>query len=567
MNKEQIIKKANKREQLVNKLETSLDSLVKKYQARLFGDVSNVVDNLVTDEEDRLVNNSANTQVIAELDKTLDKADAAAKQAIITDMVNSFAQIVSFNGAYFQEIEPADIKPVSSTVMDSLKKWLGITKQNDIRKNGYLDTLVKSSMVKNAIKERVVGAVVSGQGWKKTKDSLGEFIKGANGKLGALQRYYRNFTYDTYAQVDRKASEEFGNKLGYQFAIYAGGLIETSRKFCREHNGNVYHISEIKKFEPKEAIPPNYEPIADLGGYGCRHSLNWIPDSLAIRLRPDAVKFLDKPEDKPDPGKQEPPVKKEAPKKEPKTAPIPKEEIPAKVTTTQYVNTSARYKGIAPAQAKKVISEMMPLAKTISLGRKITKERIPDILSTLDYLTKKYHIGSETVEAVKFSGGARYYGRVVRMRLGDKIWIKEIDFGGSTDSFKERGRTDVLKDNLKRGKSAVDEENLPLATIVHEWAHVIATDASKKVASSITGKNVDQFFIDLYDIRREYVEEINTLRMLGNDDGAGAIYLGKYANANNNEFMAEAFTEYQLHSTPSKYAIKVGKLIDKYFLK
>lgn len=109
MNKEQIIKKANKREQLVNKLETSLDSLVKKYQARLFGDVSNVVDNLVTDEEDRLVNNSANTQVIAELDKTLDKADAAAKQAVITDMINSFAQIVSFNGAYFQEIEPADI--------------------------------------------------------------------------------------------------------------------------------------------------------------------------------------------------------------------------------------------------------------------------------------------------------------------------------------------------------------------------------------------------------------------------------------------------------------------------
>lgn len=194
MNKEQIIKKANKREQLVNKLETSLDSLVKKYQARLFGDVSNVVDNLVTDEEDRLVNNSANTQVIAELDKTLDKADAAAKQAVITDMINSFAQIVSFNGAYFQEIEPADIKPVSSTVMDSLKKWLGISKQNEIRKNGYLDSLVKSSMVKNAIKERVVGAVVSGQGWKKTKDSLGEFIKGANGKLGALQRYYRNLS-------------------------------------------------------------------------------------------------------------------------------------------------------------------------------------------------------------------------------------------------------------------------------------------------------------------------------------------------------------------------------------
>lgn len=567
MNKEQIIKKANKREQLVNKLETSLDSLVKKYQARLFGDVSNVVDNLVTDEEDRLVNNSANTQVIAELDKTLDKADAAAKQAVITDMINSFAQIVSFNGAYFQEIEPADIKPVSSTVMDSLKKWLGISKQNEIRKNGYLDSLVKSSMVKNAIKERVVGAVVSGQGWKKTKDSLGEFIKGANGKLGALQRYYRNFTYDTYAQVDRKASEEFGNKLGYQFAIYAGGLIETSRKFCREHNGNVYHISEIKKFEPKEAVPPNYEPIADLGGYGCRHSLNWIPDSLAIRLRPDAVKFLDKPEDKPEPGKQEPPVKKEAPKKEPKPAAIPKEETPAKVTNTQYVDTSTRFKGITPTQAKKVVLEMLPLAKSVSMGRKITQDRVPGLLSALDYLSKKYHIGSETLNVIKFSGGAKYYGRVARYKVGEKVWIDEIDFGSSTDSFKERGRNPVLSENLKRHKSAVDEENLPLATMVHEWAHVIATDISRKVASNITGKNVEQFFTDLYAIRKEYTAEINSLRAADKRDEAGAIYLGQYANTNNNEFMAEAFTEYQLHSTPSKYAVKVGKLIDQYFLK
>ena len=31
--------------------------------------------------------------------------------------------------------------------------------------------------------------------------------------------------------------------------------------------------------------------------------------------------------------------------------------------------------------------------------------------------------------------------------------------------------------------------------------------------------------------------------------------------------MAEAFTEYKLNSNPSKYALEVGKLIDKYFKK
>lgn len=42
-------------------------------------------------------------------------------------------------------------------------------------------------------------------------------------------------------------------------------------------------------------------------------------------------------------------------------------------------------------------------------------------------------------------------------------------------------------------------------------------------------------------------------------------YLGKYASANIDEFMAEGFTEYKLSSKPSKYAIEIGKLIDKYF--
>ncbi len=43
------------------------------------------------------------------------------------------------------------------------------------------------------------------------------------------------------------------------------------------------------------------------------------------------------------------------------------------------------------------------------------------------------------------------------------------------------------------------------------------------------------------------------------------ISLGKYASYSIDEFHAEAFKEYKLKSNPSKYAVKVGELIDKYF--
>jgi hypothetical protein len=44
------------------------------------------------------------------------------------------------------------------------------------------------------------------------------------------------------------------------------------------------------KFNPTTAKPPNYNPIRDLGGYACRHHLNWIPYELAVMLRPDLAR-------------------------------------------------------------------------------------------------------------------------------------------------------------------------------------------------------------------------------------------------------------------------------------
>lgn len=570
MNKKDITDKARDRENLIRDLDSSLDGLIKKYQAKLFSSVNSVLDQLVTDQEDKLVNNSANISVIGTLDKELNLADDSAKTAVINSLVTGFSKIVSFNGEYFQEMDAVNIKPVSNSVMDSLRNWLGIDKKNDLRKNGYLDTLVKSSVLKNEIKQRTVSAVVTGQGWKETKDNMGEFIQGNKDRLGAMQKYYRNFTYDTFAQVDRKASEDFGNSLGYNFAIYAGGLIETSRKWCIDHNGLVFHISEIRAFKPKEAIPPNYDPIADLGGYGCRHSLNWIPDSLAIRLRPDAVKFINDPST----GGVNPPAKKEepvvAPKKEESPAPAPAKPAPVvspppAPTITQYSDTRNKYVGATHTDARKIISSIVPSARVISIGSKVPKQNIPSVISALDYLSKKYIIGSIDIPKIIFSGGSSYYGRVRRLAVGGDI--VEVDLGNTTGEYLTRERSQILSQNLQRSKSAVDKQNSNIATLVHEWAHVLATERSSSLAMMMTGKNIDEFFSKLKTVRNSYVAEVNKLISSGQKDKAGAIYLGRYANTNINEFMAEGFTEYQLNSTPSKYAIKIGKLIDEYFKK
>jgi hypothetical protein len=141
--------------------------------------------------------------------------------------------------------------------------------------------------VKNQIKNMVMKSVVSQAGYFETKKSLQLHIAGNSKQTGALERYYRNFAYDLYSVADRTASKVTADKLKFNYAIYEGGLIETSREFCEKHNGKVYSRAEIADFDITEARPPGYDPFTDLGGFGCRHHLNWIPDVVAFALRPE----------------------------------------------------------------------------------------------------------------------------------------------------------------------------------------------------------------------------------------------------------------------------------------
>jgi hypothetical protein len=107
---------------------------------------------------------------------------------------------------------------------------------------------------------------------------------------GLAQKYYKRWTHDIYSQYERVAANEVRITLGLRFAVYQGGLIRDSRSFCIQRNDKCYSENEIKKWKNLNWIgkpESGYDAITDLGGYNCRHRLDWISDNLAYRLRPD----------------------------------------------------------------------------------------------------------------------------------------------------------------------------------------------------------------------------------------------------------------------------------------
>lgn len=83
--------------------------------------------------------------------------------------------------------------------------------------------------------------------------------------------------------------------IGFQLSWirYVGGLIETSRDFCIERDGEYFHVGEVKlwprQFGPWDGMLPGtnkYTIFTNAAGYNCRHTFEYV-DAKEV---PQAVK-------------------------------------------------------------------------------------------------------------------------------------------------------------------------------------------------------------------------------------------------------------------------------------
>lgn len=345
MNEKDLKKLLRERDNLITALNARFESTVQNAQRGLLKDfMSKFVELLQTDENGNIAPTPYNRNLLLSVDKLFVDYGKKHNVLILSTLLNSVSSVLNFNEKYYSNFQkPAELLPLKQKAIDNVRGWLGID-EDRANENGYLKTLVNSDAVRNQIKDLSMRAVYSQKGWMSLKNEMQNFIEGGDDNLGALQKYYRNYSYDLISQIDRATAKSYADDLKFEFAIYEGGLIETSRPFCKEHNGNVYHISEIAKMSPPTAKQPNYNPFTDLGGYACRHHWNYIPTSLALMLRPDAkplvgtgitgVKGATPPNnEKPKPKEVE---KKEAQPKKPVESKAAKNDAPTVSTKTKY---------------------------------------------------------------------------------------------------------------------------------------------------------------------------------------------------------------------------------------
>tara|TARA_R100000329_G_C7618195_1_gene219645 strand:+ start:4265 stop:5878 length:1614 start_codon:yes stop_codon:yes gene_type:complete len=221
-------------------------------------------------------------------------------------------------------------------------------------------------------------------------------------------------------------------------------------------------------------------------------------------------------------------------------------------------------------QIKETFEEVGLKINKLQLSTKRSLKEYNEIQSQIKSLMKKYNYATYHNDAevqLMFRSGKRFIGYIKSSRLSGKT--KVINLGSPFNTRNSRVRmheSNMIGKFDRRFNSHVDPDKDYLSTTVHEMAHLLTiTNTAQKEFVLNLGTPGKRFWADLTKIRERYKTELITLREADNHVVFNDIFLGRYASTNADEFFAEAFTEYHLSSSPSKYAIEVGQLIEKYY--
>jgi hypothetical protein len=254
-----------------------------------------------------------NVNKIPLIEKAWNQFEQQQGARVITTFVSDLKQIMDLGAGYYTELIPKQV--ASEEVLSIINKRLGLEwsgGQWTPVKDGYIDSLIKDRSIVTEIKNIAYKNVIASAGPTTLRKALENYIKGSSSAPGEYYNFFKQFSFNTYSEVDRLNSVLHADRLGLRYFLYNGGVILDSREFCRERHGKCFSTDEtsvwrdlIGKFEVRQGktkeikvpigpipdIPDTalykklYDPLRDLGGNQCRHSADFVSEEIALTLR------------------------------------------------------------------------------------------------------------------------------------------------------------------------------------------------------------------------------------------------------------------------------------------
>lgn len=287
------------REKLINRLEDAVERYSKTLQTAFENYLIDHIENNFEIIEGSIVQSTKSSLAIRSFDAVKKSFYRKEVIPILRRISRGLIRILIANANYFKEFEEnfeenARLRRAEKRLLDDLGIRRVGEKSYIFIKGGWMEEVGRFDKPFMDIKRRAIRAARAGTSLKDFRKQTRDFVRKKAGKLGIIESHFNTHIKDSFAQFDAMVGEEMRKEMGYRVAIYQGGLIRTSRHFCIQRNDKVYTIEEIMAWKDVKFTgkPDNYDPLRDRGGYNCRHFYNWIPEALAVVLRPELKTYF-----------------------------------------------------------------------------------------------------------------------------------------------------------------------------------------------------------------------------------------------------------------------------------
>ena len=255
----------------LNRLESVPDaflSSMEKIQRTKFKDVVSLLDMLDYEGGSLVVSEANLLRVEALVDEIKGVLTGAEFEKALGGLMGEFEQQAVLNYAYFETVDAAFAIPQISSAIVKERQAATIASLLDST-NQYLS---------NPTREAIASSIQSGGSRQDLIDTLRLLVQGDKDVDGRLLRSTRLIVSDAFALNDAAVTESISENLGLEWYLYTGGLIDSTRPFCKARNGKYYHKTEVEKWANLkwQGKMPNTDKktiFLTRGGYNCQHSL------------------------------------------------------------------------------------------------------------------------------------------------------------------------------------------------------------------------------------------------------------------------------------------------------
>lgn len=283
---------ANAPDKFIEQLSTTEQDIYKK--------VLGIVKQLDIDSSGNIKPSTANLKKLNEIKMQLSRS-LLSKEYIgsVKEYVKQFQTIAALQNQSFDTRKPIS-KTITNVAIDNTIETL--------TGKGYADTVV------NKLREVIQTSITSGGSYKDLTVNLEKLIVGDKEKQSIIKKQVQTPVVDALSIFSAEHTKLITADLNYEWFMYVGSNITTTREFCEHLTGKRYiHVSEIPiiitglidghqcklgknglplgMFEDTNAH--NFQ--VNRGGYNCRHQLYPISnDQVPLHIRMKFEKDLGK---------------------------------------------------------------------------------------------------------------------------------------------------------------------------------------------------------------------------------------------------------------------------------